>query len=95
MTAYQYRDVVLKHPRAAEGFNSDYTKMAAADACILLLPCGRSAHLEAGWFWGQGKPLHIYIPLRHFDTPELMYLGADSISFTLDELTAALSRSST
>lgn len=88
MTARQYRDEVLKHEAAARGFGNDFAKMQEADACVLLLPCGRSAHLEAGWFWGHGKPLHIYIP--HFDTPELMYLGADTISFDLDELTRAL-----
>jgi hypothetical protein len=88
MTPQQYRDEVLTHPRACEGFANDHDKMMDADACILLLPCGRSAHLEAGWFWGQGKPLHIFIPV--FDTPELMYKGATSISFTVHELLGAL-----
>lgn len=77
MTATQYRDEVLKHPRACEGFENDFSKMCEADCCVLLLPCGRSAHFEAGWFWGQNKPCHIYIPA--FDTPELMYKGAESI----------------
>ena len=84
MTAQQYRDEVLLHPRACEGFKNDFDKMNEADCCVLLLPCGRSAHLEAGWFWGHAKPMHIYIPI--FDTPELMYKGADSICFTIDEL---------
>lgn len=88
MTAQQYRDEVLQHEAAVRGFGNDFSKMQEADACVLLLPCGRSAHLEAGWFWGRDKPLHIYIP--HFDTPELMYKGANSINFTLDELTRAL-----
>lgn len=88
MTGQHYRDDVLTHARAVEGFNNDHDKMLEADCCVLLLPCGRSAHLEAGWFWGRGKPLHIYIPV--FDTPELMYKGADSISFTIEELLANL-----
>ena len=92
MTALQYRDEVLKHPRACDGFKNDFDKMQAADACVLLLPCGRSAHFEAGWFWGQGKPVHIYIPV--FDTPELMYKGAESISFTIHELLQELAATS-
>lgn len=88
MTALQYRDEVLLHQRAVEGFKNDFDKMSEADCCVLLLPCGRSAHFEAGWFWGRGKPVHIYIPV--FDTPELMYKGAQSISFTTDELLCEL-----
>ena len=45
--------------------------MKWADACVLVLPCGRSAHLEAGWFVGAGKPLHILQLDR--EEPELMY----------------------
>lgn len=88
MTPTEYQDEVLTHPRAEEGYQADYDKMEAADACVLLLPCGRSAHFEAGWFWGRGKPVHIYIPV--FDTPELMYKGVQSISFTVEELLDAL-----
>lgn len=61
----------LQHPRAQEGFDFDFDAMKWADACVLLLPCGNSAHLEAGWFAGQGKPVAVLCPeLRE---PELMY----------------------
>lgn len=61
----------LAHPRAREGFGLDFDAMKWADACVLLLPCGNSAHLEAGWFAGQGKPVAVLVPeLRE---PELMY----------------------
>jgi hypothetical protein len=65
-----YRDA-LKHPIAESGFASDFDAMQWADACVLVLPCGRSAHLEAGWFAGQGKPCLIFIPEPI--EPELMY----------------------
>jgi len=55
-TPAQWRDA-LRHPLAVEGFNSDKAGMDWADACVLVLPCGRSAHLEAGWFAGKGKPV--------------------------------------
>lgn len=87
---YPYRDLVLPHPIAEKGFRNDFDKMREADACVLLLPCGRSAHLEAGWFWGVGKQVHIHIP--KWEKPELMYKCASSITFTLDELLRALAK---
>lgn len=83
-SAELYRDHYLTHAAAEAGFKNDFTKMMCSDACVLLLPCGRSAHLEAGWFAGRNTPLHIYIP--QYEEPELMYKFAKSISFTLDEL---------
>jgi len=42
----------LRHPRAEAGYAADMNGMLWADTGVLLLPCGRSAHLEAGWFAG-------------------------------------------
>lgn len=64
----------LKHPRAVEGFASDFGAMQWADVCVLLLPCGRSAHLEAGWMAGAGKPTLVLAPPSGASIePELMY----------------------
>lgn len=60
----------LKHPIAVESFEQDLTAMEWADTCVLVMPCGRSAHLEAGWFIGRGKPTAI---LLADGGPELMY----------------------
>jgi hypothetical protein len=64
----------LRHPRAAEGFRSDFEAMAYAHACVLVLPSGRSAHLEAGYMAGQGKPVAMYLPEAHPEPvePDLM-----------------------
>jgi hypothetical protein len=70
----------LAHPRACEGFGFDFDAMKWADACVLLLPCGNSAHLEAGWFAGQGKRVAVLVPeLRE---PELMYKCFESANGT-------------
>ena len=61
----------LAHPRAQEGFDLDFGAMRWADVCVLLLPCGNSAHLEAGWFAGKGKPVAVLC--RELREPELMY----------------------
>jgi nucleoside 2-deoxyribosyltransferase len=61
----------LNHPISEKGFNLDMNGMKWADACVLLLPCGRSAHTEAGWFAGQEKPVYAYVSPD--SEPELMY----------------------
>lgn len=37
----------LHHPEATNAFEKDFRAMHEADYCVLLLPCGRSAHSEA------------------------------------------------
>jgi len=66
----QYR-VALDHPIALRGFGLDFSAMRAADACVLVLPAGRSASIEAGYFVGAGKPLHVL--LSPGIEPELMF----------------------
>ena len=61
----------LNHPVAERGFKNDFDAMVWADVCVLLLPCGRSAHSEAGWMQGAGKPT--YVLLTEKQEPELMY----------------------
>ena len=79
----RYREA-LNHPIAVDGFHSDLDAMIRADTCVLVLPCGRSAHLEAGWFIGQGKPTFIFA-LEPCE-PELMYKMANGILISMDEL---------
>lgn len=74
----------LYHPRAIEGFNSDFTGMKWADTCVMVLPCGRSANTEAGWMKGAGKNVIVYQPLEQ--EPELMYNIYDGIATDLDQL---------
>lgn len=78
-----YRDA-LEHPIAERGFNNDFEAMKWADAFVLVMPSGRSAHLEAGWAMGNGKPTCILIPERC--EPELMYKLADRIALNVNEV---------
>jgi hypothetical protein len=86
----------LEHPVAMAGFTCDMNGMEWAEACVCVLPCGRSAHLEAGWFAGRGAPLHFLVPDGHEIEPELMYLLAgpprQHIHATIEELVEALKR---
>lgn len=45
--------------RVKKAFNEDKKWLDWADTVILLLPSGKSAHLEAGYAVGQGKSLYI------------------------------------
>lgn len=68
---------MLEHPRAVEGFDLDFAAMNRADAFVLILPCGRSAHLELGWAVGAGKRTAIL--LENPAEPELMYRMVDRL----------------
>ncbi len=87
-SAAEYRRLLTTSPVAARGFVSDLRGMQWADTCVLVLPCGRSAHLEAGWFTGQGK--RCLILTRDGEEPELMALLATDICISLNEVLAAL-----
>ena len=74
----------LRHPLAVKQFQADLEALEWADTCVLLLPCGRSAHTEAGYLAGRGKRVIVYIP--EMIEPELMYKLFDRIVGTLDDL---------
>jgi hypothetical protein len=71
-TAAQYSEA-MSNPVVEKRFEEHLSAMTAADTCILLLPCGFSAHSEAGFMAGLGKRVFVF----SFDKevkPELMYL---------------------
>lgn len=92
-TATEYRDHLTTNPIAARGYVSDLRGMEWADTCVLLLPCGRSAHLEAGWFCGRGK--RCLILTQDGEEPELMALLATDICTSTDEVIFKLKNAST
>ena len=78
----------LNHPVAEFGFKSDIDAMNWADVCVLLLPCGKSAHSEAGWMQGAGKPT--YVLLTEKQEPELMYKLFSGVFCRIEELLEAI-----
>ena len=78
----------LMHPKAVRQFDNDIRAMESCDVCVLVLPSGRSAHTEAGWFAGRGREVYAYIPVRQ--EPELMYKLFTGVCCTMDELLEAL-----
>ena len=79
----KYRDA-LRHPIAVDGFNKDMAALKDCDVCVLVLPCGRSAHLEAGWAAGAGRLVLTLVPEPI--EPELMYSMFKNVFTNIDEL---------
>ena len=77
----------LDHPLATAGFKSDMEGIATAEALVLVMPCGRSAHLEMGYAAGAGIPIVI---LMADGEPELMYKMATAFAIDLDGMVQSL-----
>lgn len=72
-TPEQFREA-MEHPLAKQGYAYDIGACMRAEICVMVQPCGRSAHLELGTFIGQRK--ECYVLLAPNQEPELMIQGA-------------------
>jgi nucleoside 2-deoxyribosyltransferase len=80
----------LRHHAAVHVFEFDKAHIERADAVLLVLPAGKSGHLELGWALGQGKPGFIFL-----DTPDrwdVMYQFATAVHDDEGELLMDLRR---
>ncbi|MFI4971180.1 MAG: hypothetical protein ACHP7H_00755 [Hyphomicrobiales bacterium] len=84
-----FRDEVLTHPIARDGFSKDWHALTWAEATVLVLPCGRSAHLELGVATGRQQRTIVYLD-DPMSEPELMYLACTKICVSLAEVVHAL-----
>lgn len=75
----------LKGYAADHVFNFDKHHLDRADGVVLVLPAGKSCHLELGYTIGKGKPGFILLDQdpERFD---VMYLFATGICKNMDEL---------
>lgn len=55
----------------------NFMQLIQCDVLVLVLPCGRSAHLEAGWMCGQQRPVYVIGPMvpGEFDAMYVMTNG--------------------
>lgn len=65
-------------PKVQRAFKEDKSWLDWAEVVVMVMPCGRSSHLEAGYAKGRGKLLYIYgeFPKGEFD---VMYGFADGL----------------
>lgn len=76
--------MALRHPAATRGFQLDMDALNWAEATLLVLPCGKSAHLELGYAVGRGHRTAVYMPAA--SEPELMYRMVGAILISEREL---------
>lgn len=79
----------LRGPAARNVFEFDHRNLEASDGAILVLPAGKSGHLELGYMAGRGKYTAILFP----DEPErwdVMYQFANDVFFSVDEMLESL-----
>lgn len=81
----------LQFEATRTAFNSDRGGLDWADTVVLILPCGRSAHMEAGYAVGKGKDLFIIgeLPRGEFDVMHLFANGhyrVEQINNLMDDL---------
>lgn len=75
----------LEDERSQKAFAEDKKMIDWADAVVMLHPCGKSSHLEAGYAVGSGKKLFMLgeFPKGEFD---VMYGFADTMIRDFDKL---------
>ncbi len=81
----------LRGPSAVNIFEFDHRNLLASDAAILVLPAGKSGHLELGFMAGCGKYTGVLFP----EEPErwdVMYQFAKGIWVSTKEMLEELNR---
>lgn len=79
----------LKGYAAQHVFRFDKKHLDRCDAAVLILPAGKSGHLELGYVIGSGKPGFIFMD-KEPDRYDVMYNFAKGVFFDWDELLRAL-----
>ena len=74
-------------------YHYDLHHLQRVDIVILLLPVGKSGHLEFGWALGTGKPGYIFLDTYTPDRYDVMYCFANAVCATEKELLHALHQS--
>lgn len=87
---HNYKEALMGYA-AVDVYNFDKTHLDQCDLAVLVLPAGKSGHLELGYVIGTGKPGYIL-----FDDDvencrwDVMYQFAGSVFFDLKSLIKAL-----
>lgn len=81
---YTYREA-LQRPSAKNTFSFDKRHIDGSDIFVMVLPCGKSAHLELGYAIGRGMPGIIYMP-NEPERWDVMYGFATRVVHTIEEL---------
>lgn len=75
----------LEGKHAEDVFNFDKTNLDDSDVCILVLPAGKSSHIEFGYMRGCGKPGYVLFD-KEPERFDLMYKFATKVFFNKEDL---------
>jgi nucleoside 2-deoxyribosyltransferase len=81
---HSYTEALNGHA-ANHVFDFDYLHLQRADIGVMVMPAGKSGHLEIGYLAGQGKPAYILFD-KEPERYDVMYKLCAGICFSLDEL---------
>jgi hypothetical protein len=83
----------FRDKRIKQAFEEDRKWLDWCDCCILILPSGKSSHLEAGYAKGKGKKLIIY-HAKGFENGDIdvMYNFADLLTEEIEEIRSFLTK---
>ena len=73
-------------------FEFDKHHLDTNDMAILVLPAGKSGHLELGYMIGTGKPGYILFDDTMPDRWDVMYLFATGVFFDVDSLVVEIDK---
>jgi nucleoside 2-deoxyribosyltransferase len=79
----------LEGHAARHVYNHDKAHLDSNSAAILVLPAGKSGHLELGYMIGQGKPGYILMD-KEPERFDVMYKFATGIFYSIEEMAEAL-----
>jgi nucleoside 2-deoxyribosyltransferase len=71
-------------------YHYDRSHLDRNEMAILLLPAGKSGHLELGYMIGQGKPGYILFDGQMPERWDVMYKFSNGVFFDIDTLIAEL-----
>jgi hypothetical protein len=87
---HTYMEALEGHA-AQHVFEYDKTHLDRCDAAVMLMPAGKSGHLEFGYMIGQGKPGFIVLGAT-VDRWDVMYKFATKVFFGTEALIARLAQ---
>lgn len=85
-------EAALAGAHAQNVFRFDLEHLTRASAVLLVLPAGKSAHLELGWCIGRGTPAYILLEEDYTGRLDVMYAFANGVFHGVDTLVARLTK---
>ena len=81
----------LKDPAAVNTYNFDKRHMTRATDVVMVMPAGKSGHLELGWAIGKGKRGYVLFD-KEPERVDIMYQFSKDLFFDFNELVEELKK---